>query len=107
MKSFGNQQSYSIVDAVVVCGKPLHSGGRIGVVADLLSNGEYKIVFSANAMYAGYQINVAYKNLRLATQDELENQTLSDALAEIERIKINEMYEAIKNNGLTSISEAK
>jgi hypothetical protein len=30
MKSFGNQQSYSINDAVVVCGKPIHSGGRIG-----------------------------------------------------------------------------
>jgi hypothetical protein len=92
---FGNQQEYNIGDIIVVRGKPIHSGGRIGVITEKLSNGEYNAVFSPDAMFAGYQLPVNAKNLRLASPEEIRMQILNDAAAYTARMKHNKLLTSI------------
>lgn len=95
---FGTQQEYNVSDIIVVRGKPLHSGGRIGVITEKLPNGEYNAVFSPDAMFAGYQLRVTAKNLRLASPEEIKTQVLNDAACQLARMKHNQLYESVKNN---------
>ena len=90
---FGTQQEYNVSDIIVVRGKPLHSGGRIGVITEKLSNGEYNAVFSPDAMFAGYQLRVTAKNLRLASPEEIKTQVLNDANSYVKRMEYNKLHD--------------
>jgi len=90
---FGTQQEYNINDIIVVRGKPLHSGGRIGVITEKLPNGEYNAIFSPDAMFAGYQLRVTAKNLRLASPEEIRTQVLNDAACYVKRMEYNKLYD--------------
>jgi hypothetical protein len=92
---FGNQQEYNIDDIIVVRGKPLHSGGRIGVITEKLPNEEYNAVFSPDAMFAGYQLRVTANNLRLASPEEIRTQILNDAASYTARMKHNKLLTSI------------
>lgn len=92
---FGTQQEYNISDIIVVRGKPLHSGGRIGVITEKLPNGEYNAVFTPDAMFAGYQLRVTAKNLRLASLEEIRSQVLNDAACQLARMKHNQLLTSI------------
>jgi hypothetical protein len=90
---FGTQQEYNINDIIVVRGKPLNNGGRVGVITEKLPNGEYNAVFSPDAMFAGYQLRVTAKNLRLASPEEIKTQTLNDAACYVKRMEYNKLYD--------------
>lgn len=92
---FGTQQEYNINDIIVVRGKRLDNGGRVGVITEKLPNGEYNAVFSPDAMFAGYQLRVTTKNLRLASPEEIRTQILNDAAAYTVRMKHNKILTSI------------
>jgi hypothetical protein len=90
---FGTQQEYNINDIIVVRGKPLDNGGRVGVITEKLPNGEYNALFSPDAMFAGYQLRIAVKNLRLASPEEIRTQVLNDANSYVKKMEYNKLHD--------------
>jgi len=91
--NFGIQHEYNINDIIVVRGSTLNNGGRIGVITEKVSDGEYNVVFCPDAMFAGYQLRIATKNLRLASPKEVKTQILNDVACFMKKIEYNKLHD--------------